>query len=333
MTATSTARPPRRRRPPAPAPGPDLLADLADSWATALTAERKAPNTISLYTTAIARFIAWHAAQQQGGDPRPAVAADLDRPAAAAVLADLLDAGAAPATARTRYSALRLCSRWLAEEGATDADLLLGLRPPKEDDPVVDGLTDAELAGMIKACKPPAGADSWTVFECLRDEAVIRLLADTGARAGECIGLRADDVDLKRMIVTIVRAKGGKHRISAFSPQTARALDRYLRKGRRIHRLAHTPPLWLGSDNRGWSYPALRSSLLKRAEAAGVKGMRPHRLRHTSASRALDAGVSEGDVMASHGWQSRAMLDRYVKTTAQDRAAASMARYFAERDR
>ena len=147
-------------------------------------------------------------------------------------------------------------------------------------------------------------------------------------RAGELVALAVTDVDLRTRLATITRAKGGKRRVSAFSADTARALDRYLRKARRGHKHAGGPRLWLGTANRGWSYSALQGALAKRAGAAGIKAMHAHRLRHTSASRALDAGMSEGDVMAQHGWSSRAMLDRYVQDTAQRRAAENFRDYF-----
>jgi integrase/recombinase XerD len=306
------------------------LTGLAASWVLVLQAERKARGTIRLYEGSVRAFAAWHAGQAPG---MPVVAASLDRKTAAAFLSDLLEAGAAPATVRSRYAALRLFAAWLADEGETDADLLLGMRPPKLDQAPVDSLTPAELGALIRACRAPAGAGRWEQFEALRDEAVVRLLADTGARAGECVALTVDAVDLRARRVRVTRAKGGKWRVSAFSAETARAIDRYLRKGRRGHRLAHTPALWLGTANRHWSYSALRGSLSRRAETAGVKGFHPHRLRHTAAESALDAGVAEGSVMASFGWASRQMLDRYTLTRRQERAAEEFTRYFDQQGR
>ena len=64
------------------------------------------------------------------------------------------------------------------------------MRPPKLDRRRVDSLAGGELAAMVAACKVPAGADTWTVFGCLRDEAALRLLADTGMRAGELLALQ-----------------------------------------------------------------------------------------------------------------------------------------------
>ena len=321
-------------------PGQDLardaaalsLEDLAGSWQNHLEAERKARGTVRAYLRGVGAFLAWHQAQAPG---LPVVAASLDRKTAAAFLADLLNGGVAPATARLRYQALRQFAAWLAAEGETETDLLLGMKPPRLDKRRVDSLDGGEVADLIRACKPGQGAGRWAVFEALRDEAILRLIADTGMRAGEVLALQVDDVDLKRRLVTVTRAKGGKHRLVAFSAETARAIDRYLRRARRHHRhAALSARLWLPTANRAgpWSYHALRGALAKRAQAADVKQFHPHRLRHTAASAALDAGMSEGDVLAAFGWSSRQMLDRYVEDTAQRRSAANFARYFDERD-
>ena len=44
----------------------------------------------------------------------------------------------------------------------------------------------------------------------------MRLMAETGMRAGELTGLLVDDVDLIRGLVTVRRGKGGKGRLAPF---------------------------------------------------------------------------------------------------------------------
>jgi integrase len=147
-------------------------------------------------------------------------------------------------------------------------------------------------------------------------------MMETGIRAGEVVAMTVDDVDLNRELAVIRRGKGGKGRVVQFSPQTATAIDRYLR-ARRSHRLASTPALWLGADNwRTFNYFGLRHSLVARADAAGIKGFHPHKMRHTAATRWLRANGSEQGLMAVAGWSSRTMLDRYTAASAAERAAA-----------
>lgn len=282
------------------------LAALLTSWQLALRAERKSPATVKVYTDGITAFLRWCDAE--------GVPAELSKPLVQRFTTALLDGGAEPATARSRQLSLKRFSAWLADEGEQDADPLLGLKPPKLDTKVTDALTDDELRALIKAC---SGKD----LRCRRDEAIVRLMAETGMRAGEVVGLQVADVDLTRGIATVTRGKGGKGRIVPFSAQTATALDRYLRT-RRTHIRADSPALWVGDRGKGFSYYGLHAALKYRAELAGIERFHPHLLRHTAATRWLAAGGSEGGLMAVAGWARRDMIDRYTAATASERAAA-----------
>jgi integrase len=149
---------------------------------------------------------------------------------------------------------------------------------------------------------------------------MVRLATEAMCRAEELLSMTTADVDLRRGLATITRGKGGKGRVVPFGPQTARAIDRYLRL-RRAHVLADTPALWLGERGKGLAYWGLYASLRRRAERAGIEHFHPHRLRHTGASRWLAAGGSEGGLMAVAGWSSREMIGRYTDDTAAVRAA------------
>jgi site-specific recombinase XerD len=282
------------------------LAALLPSWELALRAERKSPQTIKSYGDAVRAFLRW--CDEHGHSPA------LDRELMKGFVADLLDAGAEPSTARSRQLGVRRFSAWLVEEGEIVNDPLLGLKAPKLDTKVTDSLTDTELKRLIKAC---AGKE----FRDRRDEAIVRLMAETGMRAGEVTSLAITDIDLNRGLATVRRGKGGKGRLAPFGDQTARAIDRYLR-ARRTHRLAETAALWLGDRGKSLEYYGLHSALKSRAQLAGLTGFHPHLLRHTAASRWLAAGGSEGGLMAVAGWSTRDMIDRYTRSTAAERAAA-----------
>jgi len=281
------------------------LAALLPSWELALRAERKSPQTVKTYGDGVRQYLAWCA-----HEPVPA---DLSRASVVGFVAALLDGGAAAATARARQLAVRRFAAWLLEEGETDTDPLLGIKAPRLDTAVVEPLTEAELRALVEACRGAAMRDR-------RDEALVRLMAETGARAGEVVALARADVDLAGGTAVVRRGKGGRGRIVPFGPQTARALDRYLRT-RRTHRLAATPALWLGDRGKAFSYDALHKTLRHRAALAGLDGFHPHLLRHTAAHRWLRAGGSEGGLMAVAGWTRPDMLLRYTRAQASARAA------------
>ena len=230
-----------------------------------------------------------------------------------AFTADLLDAGAQAATARARHMALRRFAAWLGEEGELDANPLLGVKPPTLDQKVVNALTDEQLRLLIKACSGKALIDR-------RDEAIVRLMTETGLRAGEVLALQVSDVNVHDGLVTVVRGKGGKGRVAPFGSQTAQAIDRYLRT-RRSHRLADTGALWVGGGGKSFGYHGLHAVLKDRAKAAGIDGFHLHLLRHTAATRWLRAGGSEGGLMAVAGWSTRSMIERYTGASAAERAA------------
>lgn len=282
------------------------LGSLLGSWELELRAERKSAETVKSYLTGARLFLSWCAEQGM-----PAV---LDRPTVNAFVAALLDGGAEAATARSRQLAVRRFSKWLVDEGELPRDELLGIKPPKLDAKITPILTDDDLRALIKACQ---GRD----LRDRRDEAIVRLMMETGLRAGEVVGIEVPDLDLTAGRVVVRRGKGGKGRVVPFGSQTARAIDRYVRI-RRTHLLADSGALWLGDRGKKFSYDGLHATLTYRARLAGIAGFHPHVLRHTAASRWLAAGGSEGGLMAVAGWSRRDMIDRYTRATASDRAVA-----------
>jgi integrase/recombinase XerD len=284
---------------------------LGKSWQLALRAERKSPQTLKVYGDGLRLYLAWC----EETDAAPMLRSSLST-----FVAHLLDTGAAASTARSRQLAVRRFSAWLTDEGEVDADPFLGVKAPKLDDKVIEPLTDDQLKALLKACTPPKGAEPKVALRHRRDEAILRLMIETGARAGEVVAMELDDLDLAAGAAVIRRGKGGRGRVVPIGPEASLALDRYLRL-RRAHRLADSTDLWLGDRGKRFSYDALHKTLGERAAAAGITGFHPHRVRHTAAHRWLAAGGSESGLMAIAGWTRPDMLMRYTKAQASARAA------------
>src|SRR5688500_4838877 len=126
---------------PPRASAPVDLALLLPSWELHLRAERKSPQTIKAYGDGVRRFLSW---TRSAGVP-----AVLDRATVTGFVAGLLDAGAEPATARSRQLAVRRFSAWLAEENEISTDLLVGMKPPRLDQKLVANLDDDQLKRLI----------------------------------------------------------------------------------------------------------------------------------------------------------------------------------------
>jgi integrase/recombinase XerD len=282
-----------------------LLADLVPSWHLAMRSARKSPKTITTYTAGVTSFLSW--CERTGTPP------ELTKANAQGWVTALLAGGAQAKTADTWLGGLKRFSAWLADEGEIPSDPLLRMPAPKLDQKVINPLTDDDLKRLIEVCRGRK-------FRDRRDEAIVRLMAETGMRASEVVDLQADDVDLVRGMVVVHRGKGGKGRIAPFGPQAATALDRYLRM-RRQHADPAETQLFVGAQRKSFSYWGLAKTLRDRAKEAGIEGFHLHLMRHTAATRWLAAGGSEGGLMAVAGWTNRQMLDRYTRATASERAA------------
>lgn len=272
------------------------LAEMLESWELELKAERKSKETLKSYTGGVRAFLRWCEETQT-----PPVLNKKNFQLFIAAISEVRESS----TVVARHLACRRFSAYLLKEGETDSDPLAGLVSPSLDEKIVMPLTDEQLAALIGACK---GND----FRARRDEALVRLMAECGARASEAVFMLLSETNLAAGTVVIRRGKGGKGRIVPFGAHTARGLDRYLRVRRR-HRLAETDALWLGDRGKGLGYYGLYCALTARAEAAGLPDFHPHQLRHTFADRWLSKGGSEGGLMAVAGWERPEMLRRYTK--------------------
>jgi integrase/recombinase XerD len=281
------------------------LAELIPSWHLAMRSARKSPKTITTYTAGVTSFLAW--CERSGTPP------ELTKANAQGWVAALLDGGAQAKTADTWLGGLKRFAAWLADEGELPSDPLLRMAAPKLDQKVINPLTNDQLRRLIEVCQGKS-------FRDRRDEAIVRLMAETGMRATEVVDLQVGDVDLTRGLVIVYRGKGGKGRIAPFGPQAATALDRYLRM-RRHHADRDQTQLFIGAQRKSFSYWGLAKTLRDRAKEAGIEGFHLHLMRHTAATRWLAAGGSEGGLMAVAGWTNRQMLDRYTRATASERAA------------
>lgn len=277
---------------------------LLDSWSLHLRAERKSPQTVKTYTDGVAGFLTWARATER--EPT------LDVATVDAFVVHLLDSGRSASTAASRQLAVRRFSGWLAEEGEIDRDRLVGMKRPKIDKKIIEPLSTDEIKALIKACQG-------TTMRDRRDEAIVRLMVESGMRAGEVVTLEISDVDLRTQTAIVRRGKGGKGRVVPFGAKVGTAIDRYIR-ARRSHRLADSDHLWLGDRGKQFTYDALHKAITDRGRAAGIDRLHPHLLRHTAAHRWLAKGGSEQGLMAVAGWTRPEMLMRYTQAQAAQRA-------------
>jgi site-specific recombinase XerD len=293
----------------------ETLDSLAASFRRDLRADGKAARTIELYEQALTFYARWLAASNGG---EPPTAAQLTRASVRDWLVHLRDGlGQSANTRRARFAALRRFCRWAAAEGFIEGNPMDGMHSPESPEIPVPVLADSDIAAMIRACTPRKNAAASDVFRARRDEAIIRVLLDTGMRIGECAGMKLADTDLDNGAVLIM-GKGSRPRVALFGARTARALDRYVRL-RRTHRHAASPALWL-SLRGPITVDAIDERLKLRAAQAGLPPVHAHQFRHTFAHYWKASDGQEQDLKRIMGWRSDAMLARYGSSLADERA-------------
>ena len=126
--------------------------------------------------------------------------------------------------------------------------------------------------------------------------------------------MKVDDLDWKDRTI-IVTGKAGKQRRVSIGHKTAQAIERYLRK-----RAIKSDWLWLGSANKPLIINGLRMMLQRRFKDAGVRFRGAHAFRRGFAMEYLASGGQEGDLEELGGWENYAMVSRYAKANAGERA-------------
>ncbi len=119
------------------------------------------------------------------------------------------------------------------------------------------------------------------------ENAYLYVLLHSGLRASECADLHFQDLDLPGQRLIVRQGKGQRDRLVYLSEISCQAIQLYL-QGTPRH---GEDPVWLQKNGRPISPEWLRVHVAKVGQAAGIEHLYPLRLRHTCATRLLNAGM------------------------------------------
>jgi integrase/recombinase XerC len=218
--------------------------------------------------------------------------------------------GMAAASVNLRLSALRSFCRF-------HGNPLTRVKGVKQVRPAVEALNGHQLGMLERAVKNGREEGHWM---SLRDAAIVALMARAGLRVGEVCGLDLDDVEIKTRSgsVTIRKGKGRKQRTVPLNKQVRSAYADYLEKRPRpAAGEEHAAAVFLSKSGKRVTPLAVQRLVQNGAQRAGIdERVHPHMLRHTFATRYLEAGGTLAELRDLLGHRNIATTDRYVHSNA-----------------
>ena len=281
-------------------PGGDVAAAAADAFAAVsphLDRCKLAARTVRAYKRQAGAYAAWLAANAGAhGD----AFADLvgAEGAVTAWKRDVLAARSSPATVNQALAAVTLM---YAQAGLRIS--VKRVRIPRPGEP--DALTRPQEAALRRAAARRGP----------RDAAIIAVLLDTGARVEECARLDVEDFAITARTGEVrLHGKGDEVRYAPLARRARDLLSEWLDvRGR------HPGPIWTGQ--RGpLTISGVTQVVLAAGEDAGIPGLRPHRARHTFATRLRQGGADPAQVQALLGHASIDTAARYFRAGSAENA-------------
>jgi integrase/recombinase XerD len=209
----------------------------------------------------------------------------------------------APSTRARRQSSAAAFFGWAYREELVDADPMGRVARVRTEPPLPRGLTPTQTAALLAAIPTSR----------LRDRTLFTVLATTGMRIGEALGLHVDDLTLERDDERVqVLGKGGKRRtVLLDDPELLRLLRRFLREqGYRSGPLFRAER---GTTTSALTYQAVQARFAAYAATAGITGASLHDLRHGHAQALVNGGVSLSTIRKRLGHASVTTTQRYAE--------------------
>jgi integrase len=281
-----------------------------------------------------------------------------DRPAAGittrevnVLLTEISDTGASPSTVN-KFRAVIVS---VFNYGAKPATFNLPTNPARGADKrrepelgVLAFYTSDEVEALARALADGRGRDrsavqSWKITDETRehmatedrqDAELIRAAAYAGLRMGELLALRWRDVDFAGHALTISRAmsagvesstKSGRVRRVPLPDQAAGALDRL---SKRQDFTGADELVFVNVLGRSLDGSALRRRFKRARDAAGLRPLRFHDLRHTYGSLLAANGVDLVTIQSAMGHADLATTGRYLHARPASEQAAIFTRAF-----
>jgi integrase/recombinase XerC/integrase/recombinase XerD len=170
-------------------------------------------------------------------------------------------------------------------EGFIREPLHLKIRMPKAERPVIEILTDDEIAAIFSCFRKTELG--------MRNTSIVMLMLDCGLRLAEVINIKSNDVNFIKGYITVM-GKGRKGRIVPLGLKVRRALLAYIHKRRRADAEKDDEYLFLTKERKPLTEASIALVMRRLKKEASIPRIHAHLFRHTFATNFLIYGI--GDV-------------------------------------
>ena len=205
------------------------------------------------------------------------------------------------ASVNLRLSALRSFARHHGRE--------IRVKGVRQEKPPIEALSGRELGRLLAVLEGERWIDR-------RNVAAVALMARAGLRVGEVVNLRVSDVELNARSgwLLVRKGKGLKERKVPLSAEARRVLREYLEVR---PKQAQTDALFITRTFHPLQARDIQRLVQEAARKAGIKKrVTPHTLRHTFATRFLQAGGDIATLATVLGHERIVTTTRYLHPSA-----------------
>jgi len=209
-----------------------------------------------------------------------------------------------PSSVHDYYGCIHRFVNWLLEESVLEESPMERMRAPKVPKQIVQPFSRDHIVRMLTVCGD--------TFIGLRNQAIVKTFLDTGLRLSELAGIQLSDLDFDLGTIKVM-GKGAKERHVRMSPETQKAILRYL-----LRRKASKPScLWVTEEHKPLRAQGVRQMIRRLGERGGISGdvkVSPHTFRHTAAIQYLRNKGDQFTLQVMLGHSSLEMTRRYVSS-------------------
>lgn len=224
----------------------------------------------------------------------------------------LMKSGAAKATVRLHFAALRTFYRHLTERHGLENNPLKAVQLPKNPRKLPLVLTRSQMEKLLAAPLSEPKSKQAPAWAAARDAAILELFYSSGLRVSELVGLDVRDLDPINETARVF-GKGRKERICPVGAPALEAIQRY----RHVARV-QSGPLFLNKSRGRLTAANVWAMLKKYQRAAGLPvALSPHKIRHSFATHLLDAGADLRSVQSLLGHASLSTTQIYTHVSVE----------------